>query len=532
MEKPVSPVLPLASYWALGGVVIGLLLVDASAVRLVAHSWTGDYWEHAAAVTELMRDPWSPGNPHLATAETSARYMPYFVVLALLARPFGLTAMTALAVAGIVNFCLLLASVHLFFRHYFANPWSPLIALATLLGSWGIAWHWSNVYQIRGLFYVAAFPSNFVFSVFFFGLFLVVGILRDSRWAAVMGLGLMLLTALMLLSHPLTALPLIGFILLFAALDVPARPVRRLYAMVAVALGLLLSSAWPYFPIWQLVLGRGGQRDTTWMERGQLESVDRLKSLYWGHPFYDPAEVMLAFGATIIGFLSLYLLLRRGKALAIALSAAVSFGIYVLNGFFHIPLGHRFLLLGLTFLQFAIIWHWSSLPAVVARGPGKVSPAAPAVAYGAIIGLALLWNIGLAGFELSGSSLHPDLSVKRVDTPVVETMEELGRQLPPNAIVLGPPVYTWSLPAFGGKTVALFHSNPFVEDEAQRGKDTDLFFTPDATDQVRSRIIDRYGVTHVLMAAGDMPREVASFVGAHGSVVAEANGLSLVRLEH
>jgi hypothetical protein len=54
------------------------------------------------------------------------------------------------------------------------------------------------------------------------------------------------------------------------------------------------------------------------------------------------------------------------------------------------------------------------------------------------------------------------------------------------------------VPTFGPKVVVLWHGNPLVRDEAERGARVKQFFHPRTADSTRLEIIRQYGVTHVL----------------------------------
>ena len=94
----------------------------------------------------------------------------------------------------------------------------------------------------------------------------------------------------------------------------------------------------------------------------------------------------------------------------------------------------------------------------------------------------------------------------------------------------------WTLPALtGSRIVFQRHGNPLLTREIEtRFADTEAFLLTAASNKVRVGIIERYGVTHVLLNlrepstfAANLPEQL----GELGSKVAEENGLALYRVQ-
>src|SRR5947209_11764290 len=124
-----------------------------------------DFWEHVAAVKQLMIDPIHPLHPQYSTHDPSRQYMPWYLLLANLGRVLSLDPLSVMAIGAILTTLLWVVAIHLFFREYFESRWAPLVALTCLFFMWGIPWVWSGVYNFRWYLTTAADPSGFVFGL-------------------------------------------------------------------------------------------------------------------------------------------------------------------------------------------------------------------------------------------------------------------------------------------------------------------------------------------------------------------------------
>jgi len=229
-----------------------------------------DFWEHSATIHEWTKNLWRPGNPHLAIDTGSPRYMPFFFLLTVLARMFDLNPIQALGIGGVITMILFLYGVWLFLPLYFRNDWAPFVGLIVLLGGWGAGWYWPNCYQLRCLFYVIPFPSSFVFSLSFLSFWLGTKVLRQREITPWILISLGIMSALMLLSHPLTGAFAIGSLCLLA-LSEPNVSFSIRWRLIGVVLtGALAAELWPYFSVWGIILGTSGGEGESWIKAGNF----------------------------------------------------------------------------------------------------------------------------------------------------------------------------------------------------------------------------------------------------------------------
>ncbi len=267
-----TPTSPLA--WRLSAIPAYLILALPLWVWLVWAAFEyqaanfligSDFWEHSAALKTWMENLANPTNSHLASDDPSPRYMPFYFLVAALSRLLGLDPLQAMGLAGAINASLLLLAIPFFHSAYFRTAWAAPVALIVLLGGWGAGWLWSNLYQLRDLPYIIAYPSSFAFPVTLFGLYLCLRLLRAPTLRYLPLFGLFLLVAILFSSHPLTGAMGGAALALLALTEPHIANKRRLSLLSTVAAGLLAVELWPYFSTWQLVLSLPDSPTALWL---------------------------------------------------------------------------------------------------------------------------------------------------------------------------------------------------------------------------------------------------------------------------
>lgn len=478
-------------------VVLGLALLvavtwDGFGPRLVTFAPTADYWEHTATYRALLDDPWTPDNPMLATPASSPRFGPHAVLLALVGGLFGADALGVMSLTAIVNTALFLVGIHLFFKEYFRDPRAPLFGLVVMFTSWWKAWDFSNVYQLDVYFGVAGYPSTAALAL---SLIVLTGVVRALRSApkpwllAALSAGF----AYIFITHPLTALLAFSGCFLLCAFE-PGVPLRtRALTALTVVAGLLVARPWPYFPTWGLVAGGSGDRYSGWMGRSLTEIFGaQVRSDL--HYFYNTTRIAQTFGLALIGIpVAVYLLITR-RHLFIPLGALSMAAPFVIHAYVPIPLGHRFILLVVFYLQLAVVWLLLRVSAPFAPETQARAPVArwiPAVSVGVVLVFGAWLNVerAITRFE----------RLPEGESPIVRYASKVAEIAGPNAVVLGDAKALWPVPTFGPKVVAMLHENPLVADERERLRDTRAFFSSRTRDAERLQMLDRYRVTHVLV---------------------------------
>ena len=519
--------------------IFGLWLAyDAAFVRLVTYAPWADYWEHTALFTEWMANFSGPSNPHVADPSLSPRYMPLFWALSFLGIIFQFDAVELMSISAVLNYSLVVTGLYFFLKGYFRDPWAPLIGFIALFMFWGVSWTWSNLFHLRSFFYVAGFPSTFVFGLSLISFSLVLRLLRREGSVFFMVALLGMLAALMFLCHPLTAVFGITGCALLALTDSSGSIGLRASALFALLAGMLFAELWPYFSVWKVTLGLYGAGAEQWFVATESAGpLQRLRSGVWKHIFYNPGLVLTILGPALIGLpLCIWLFIRREHRF-IVLGAACMAIPYLLHPFIAVPLAHRFLLFVVIYFHFAITWGglqvidaWNSRPRPVYAAPllwGCIS----------LVSIMLVANIVLLSMEFRGYTLSPktlEVADRRKSLPegmsVVDIYTELTKPLSEEAIVLATPQVGWPLPTVKAKVVSVFHENPMLLDQQKRYGVTTNFFQQTQNDSQRSAAIRYYKVTHLLLKGEPETKELDNWINLHAVKVSGVGSYQMYKL--
>jgi hypothetical protein len=512
-------------YRAMAASLIAWFGWTVTAHPIFTFSLNNDFWEHSAVVREWMKDLWHPKNPHLAIETGSPRYMPFYFVLAALGKVLGLSAIDALKIGAVFNVGFLTLGVFLFFRIYFRSALAPIIGLIVLLTGWGIGWTWSNVYQLRGMLYVAPYPSSFCFAATLICLWLQISILRSDQPSIGKHAGLAIMVALTVATHPLTGAFAVGALGLMVLSQPDVRAKTRVTSVLCLGAALLLAELWPFYSVIQVTLGVSGGESGSWISRGDFAWDARPRRLLT-HPFYDPAVVTAALGPAIAGLACLWFVARRREYRFILLGALSMLLPYAINLIYPIPLGHRFLLFAIFFLHLAMVWAAMESLQTLARdrtaGAGSLPARFAAAGIGTVIVFGLVFNLAFAQLDYNNHVAQW--------RPLPATIGKVVRAVPDTGIIMARPMVAWPVPTFSGKVVSLFHPNPMVADAAERKHSVARFFDPDTSPAERTDILRRYDVSHVLISVENTADNVIRYLSAAGSIEKTQDGFQLFAL--
>lgn len=482
---------------------------EASTTRLVTTSPGADYWEHSATMRALLDNPWHPKNPHLVSPASSPRFVPLFILAALIGRAFGVDALGAMGIVTGFNMALLLAGIFVFFRTYFRDPRASLYGLIVMFCSWFDAFHFSNVYQIKILFSTAGYPSTSALGMCLLGFaFTQRTLRRRSGWASLAGVSV--IWAIVMITHPLTAM--LGFTGAgLLGLSEPGVPWRcRAQVIAAIGLGLALSFLWPYFSMKGTLVG------------GSQETVDSVMQSIVGtgeepsganHPFYRLKGLLNTLGLALVGVPVALALLFRPRHWFIALGALAMLLPFVINMHVQLPLGHRFVLLAIFYLQVAVVWLLLALTPGAPNSPGWLTRGyrgiVPSLLVAAVLGYCawINWNSARGRFDTASARLRGE------DSQFAHIARRAAELSGPHAVILADARNSWPLPTFGPKVLVLLHGNPLVLDEGEREQAVGRFLHARTSDAERLATLAHYGVTHVLLNARQ-ERPLAQFLSS------------------
>lgn len=520
---------PTVVFFLLAGWVVAWVGRELFVTQVGTYNARSDFWEHAGVLRALIDDPWHPGNPHLDSAAASSRYMPHFLGIALLARLAALDAFGAMALAGTLNLVILVLGIFGFFSVYFRDRRAPLYGLVVVLGSWYGGFRFSNVYQLSMLLEIAGYPSTAAVAFTFVSFALAVRVLRGPPsvgWT--LALGAVVVNTV--LTHPLTAVATVVGVMAMGALEPEVRRRRRALVVGIGATAFVVAELWPYFSLWRTLLN-GEELDTSWVVDG-LQALAGGESRRGRHLFYSLFPLVRTIGFAWIGVhaLSCFVFSRRHRFVVVG--ALVMLAPFVINVHVKLPLGHRFILLAIPFLQIGTVWVLLKLSA--GFGEGAWLPRGPSVLarLGRIAAAAMVGGLLLAMAWVNVSSAQRVVDRRSgARRPIVELCEAVAKATGPRAVVLGDPGSTWSLGSCGTKVVALLHPNPLVGDQRERGERVREFLDPKTTAQKRRRILEQYRVTHVLTHGRTHPA-VTRYLSSRASKRRLRGGFVLHTLNH
>jgi len=485
--------------WDLGFLVLALAVLawvawDAVGYRLITYSPGADYWEHTAVLRALLDDPWHPKHPLIAGDVPSPRFGPHYVLIALVGRALGTDALGAMSIAAIADTALFLSGIYLFFREYFRDRRAPLVALIVMFGSWLDAPHFSNVYKLSIYFSVAGYPSTAALAAMLLGLTLLLRLLRSERERPGLWGLLVVAGAYIYITHPLTAMLAFTAAGLLALTEpsVPRR--RRFWTLGGLVAGVLLASLWPYYPALGMVASGTADR----VQKGLAPGAD-----HGLHPFYERERLFGILGYALLVVPAFPYFFWRRKQLVVPLGTFAMLGVFATAAYLDIPLGHRFALLAVFFLQVGLVWLLLGALGSPKREPSERGLSYAARLSGAFAAAALL-AVMLVTNVTDAQTRFARERGGDIESPTVRYGRRVAELVGPNAVILADALTSWSLPTFGPKIVTLHHRNPLIHDGAERDQAAYRFFAPKTPPEERRAILARFGVTHVIVGKSSL----------------------------
>jgi hypothetical protein len=484
--------------------LLGAAITVFTSIQTANGQWSTDMWEHVAVVRALIGDPFH------GTGALSLLNTPYTVALGICGDLFGISAVTILSVAAVGNVVLLLLALRYFVIEVTQNTRAPFWALVFLLVLWGPSpFRFSGFFNLNSIGFVLPYPSTFATAI---ALFVLTAALRGSQdrrwvWFAAVAAG----TGTVVLVHPITGLWLVGALLAVAVSRV--RDVRGwIWVAGAGGLGLIVTLAWPYFRVFDLLHETNADVANEKMYESVLLRVLPAAVLglwaIWRRVRLDrrdPLALMLVGGLAIYAYGFLRGEDTYGRALALV--------VIVLD----VAAGD-----GVARLEKTFRWRRSS--AWVRAGT---------VALGALILFGLITTRGglvrMVPTAFLPTSVRTSDELKRVD----DRYSFLSRLVGSNDVVIGTTNEdNRVIPAIAGQPLRPFWGAPPPRDAAARTAAQAEFLDPATTSDRRGAIQTRYKVRFVLLHPRDpgttsLARTLES---GGGKVVYDNDGFQLVVL--
>lgn len=483
-----------ASYLVLAAALF-LAMLSESVVQTRDGSWVGDFWEHSAVVRELAAHLVDPRQPLLALDAAHAFFSPYALALAAATRVTGVSPVTVLGVAGMLNLVLLLTALPRFVRLFTARAFAPFLTLLFTLFLWGsqpLVYSGFLHFGVVGL--VLPYPSTFATAATLWATVLWAEHLarpRTLRLVLVATIGVVVV-----LTHPVAGLFLVTLLAAFAV----QRP-RRLGSLAVVGAALVAAAVvWPYYPFFQL-LREGSVFDAS--NRALYESM--LHQVL-------PALVAVVF---------LPARLRANRLDPLALTLVVLFAVYVVGDW-----TDRWSL-GRVLPYCVLLLHVVLADRVAGATVRGRAAAAAAIAMAVLF---IAWP--LLPLDRPLARLLPHGIASAWADPlrhesVGSAYSRLFRGTPRDAVTMATADTGWEVPTYGGRIVAPDHPQAFVSGLEGRDGDAAVFFDRATPDALRRRLICRYDVSYVLVDTRD-GRVTASALARLTTVVRRVDPYALL----
>src|ERR1043165_8718704 len=92
--------------------IIALLLIFAETILISKGPWSGNFWEHVAAVNELAAHTLHPQHPIFLSPQPSPFFSPYLLGAALWVRTFHISSIDALTFFAFFNLLAFVGSLY------------------------------------------------------------------------------------------------------------------------------------------------------------------------------------------------------------------------------------------------------------------------------------------------------------------------------------------------------------------------------------------------------------------------------------
>ncbi|MFC5722690.1 hypothetical protein ACFP1Z_21195 [Streptomyces gamaensis] len=456
-----------------GAAALLVALLLAMAVRL---PWAGDLGMHAAVLERLRTDLFHPGNPLVAADTPSPYYSPWTVLLAAFATVTGWSTFRVLHLAALVDLAVLVTGVRAFVRTFTRRRAAVPLALLCLFLLYGVRlFAWSGFLGIASLSLTLAYPGVLAFGAAFHFWALLRRALA-GRWPLSAFLGLGLLLACVLLTHPFTGAVAVtgGAAVLLGQRPWPARAVWARAAagcLPAVAVPL----CWPYYPVLTL-LGGGG-----------LDAVHR--------PLYTHLGTKFCLAA--LGAAALALRARRDKRDPLVLFCALGLAVFTAGGLSGHHAWGRILPAVLVPAQLALALETTD---AVARARRTRAVLAPLTAAGLLAGAVA--QAGVVTYVLPSAAVPRALRALPAVAPWPRFSWAARHVARGETVMTDDYRALRALPAYGPYTVAPAWPDAFLDDEAERRAATRRYFAPATPRAERLGILREFGVRWVLQRDG------------------------------
>lgn len=485
-------------------------------------SWSWDFNVYISGVSALYENFSHPRHESMPVdAKYSFAFTPYILAVAAMGSWFSLTEYAALQWAGVFNLVLYAASILIYFRSTSSVRGSILPALFFLVTSLTLRnmnYNWSSETSIATLRLIQSYPSLFAWSLALLSFAALESLFVRGRLSALMAL-IFLIWALILV-HQITASWVIGILGVRSLFELASQYYSgrtRSYSLVyglsgSVIIAFVLAYFWPYSNLLALS-GAVNVAENPPFGVG----LNPLKTFAWLYVLAIPGFYLLAAS-------------KRGKLLFFFFLATV--GAFAAFKAMELQYGYRYVFFMAFFAQVAV----AEVAAIGVRAITQVLsraikkrrlPGWPSIAAGAMT-ILTAWAVSQApSFKWATAELygHKGSRIKGLwsgQNPAeayYSRFPKLRQVLKPNDVVLINPgdYLSYQLSVLTGARSVVVDFAFIVPDYSSRKAAVNDFLTPGAVWSARRAVIERYGVTKILLtrASGTLiiESELSQYLG-------------------
>ena len=500
------------SYLAVAAAVFLILTLTTLSYPYLA---TADFWDHSSAAKELSLNPTDPTDPLLNLKVDNPRNSPYIFLIAMVMRLSGMDVFAAFKIFSLLNLLLFISAFFLFTTALMGwnlkeRKTMPALCLIMALFFWGFGWNISSAYHLKILMFVLPYPSFFSFGLAIFLLYIVLKYLREKKTSLIILL-IILGSALLLTHFPtfsffLTSMLLLAFfegegglkerVLWFIPFTAGFRKERLFIALLPILL-VALTAFWPYYSFLALLA---------------LGKESTLSSMVLN-------DILLKTGPLLIIGLPLWLVSFRDKKLRLAwLLFAFNFLAFLVYYLTRIPFTERYFFYMAFYLQILIAAKYGEygvlstaswkgmitrMRVLADRGLGALRKMRLQIYWDLLrTALALVLALSIV-FQLLlvGTFFQKYFEGRIEDVVDMDEYPRLKNVIGTYDVFITDEKTSLVLPTFTGRSMGhyLNHWNAFVTDYRERSKDMALFFKEETSDTERSRILQRYDVSFIVI---------------------------------
>jgi hypothetical protein len=451
-------------------VSLGILVFNFVGSLVLRGTVGADFWEHIAAMRAFSDGLWDPPNPYLASSSPTHLFTPYHWLWGAVSAALRVHPLILVPLIGTLNIALFLVAVDTVAGRIIGDRrWSLLLTLSFLLLWWN-PWDWSGFYDFGLLPLTSIYPYWFALAL---SLLLIAHYpFLDYRWR----LASIPVVGLVFLVHPITAVFLVISLALKVSLSGEGSLGRRIGLAALPLTGIGLALLWPYFPVLEAIGAQGSFQETGFSGDYRI--------------FYEDALIRLL--PALPGAFYLARTARLKRLDFVSSGMVLFFLVYLLNLWIlrSGPIARLVVFVAL-FLQLGVVM-------LMKVADGRARWRQPV--FGLLVLVLLIAGIGEVWDARRWVRLEPW-------TQGTTTLDDYARYRPygefldGDDVVLSDPATSWVLaPIVGTKVVAVLHANPFFRDHDRRLRDVERFVRSDRDQMLQ--IVERYGVTHILVPRG------------------------------